>query len=278
MCAAATPGEPPPASTRRTELVKLIERSSPAIVTLNVIVPTNVPNVVRIAGGSGVVIHESGYVLTNAHVVGAGDGTVHFSDGRAFRYKVVAAMAYEDLAVIRVEGGGAFPSLPLGRSNDLMLGEPTLIIGSPGGLAQSVSTGIVSGLNRINATDFTLLRSLIQTTAAVNSGNSGGPLINSLGELIGVVSSKKNDAEGIGFAIAIDRVREVFGQMISAELRYGFLLGITVDALESNARVTGVAEGSPAAMAGVQRGDVVRKMDDHAIRHAIDFHLALVGR
>ena len=117
---------------------------------------------------------------------------------------------------------------------------------------------------------------LVQTNAAVNPGNSGGPLINALGEQVGVVTGKKNDAENIGFAIGIDRVREVFPRMLSAQERYGFWLGIEVDMLAVVAVVTAVAPGSPAAEAGVRPGDLVRAINNMEIRNGVDFHIALI--
>ena len=159
-----------------------------------------------------------------------------------------------------------------------MLGEPVLIIGNPGGLIHSVSTGIVSGLNRSTALGGVFLPRMVQTSAAVSGGNSGGPLINALGEQIGVVTSKKLDGENINFAITADRVREMFPALVSAELRYGFALGVEVDMYASSGKVKEVRGDSPAAKAGIEPGDVITQLAGKDIRHGIDFHLALIER
>ena len=159
-----------------------------------------------------------------------------------------------------------------------MLGEPVVVIGNPGGLVHSVSEGIVSGLNRSTAVAGTFLPGMVQTSAAVSGGNSGGPLINALGEQIGVITSKKLDGENINFAITADRVREVFPTLLSAELRYGFRLGLQVEMLKASVVVGDVSEGSPAEKAGVEPGDWIEAVDGREVGHGVDFHLALVGK
>jgi membrane-associated protease RseP (regulator of RpoE activity) len=119
---------------------------------------------------------------------------------------------------------------------------------------------------------------MIQTSAAVSGGNSGGPLINAVGDQIGIVTSKKLDGENISFAIAVDRVREVFPVLLSAELRYGFQLGIEVDMYTAEAEVTSVTKGSPAEKAGIEGGDVIQSLNTKPVRSGIDFHLGLIGR
>jgi membrane-associated protease RseP (regulator of RpoE activity) len=119
---------------------------------------------------------------------------------------------------------------------------------------------------------------MIQTSAAVSGGNSGGPLINAVGDQIGIVTSKKLDGENINFAIAVDRVREMFPVLLSAELRYGFRLGIEVDMYTAEAEVTSVTKGSPAAKAGIELGDVIQSLNTKLVRSGIDFHLGLIGR
>ena len=166
----------------------------------------------------------------------------------------------------------------MGRSHDLLLGEPAIAIGSPAGLVSTASEGIVSGLKRSTSTEQAFLPTMIQTSAAISGGSSGGPLINALGELIGVVTSRKADAENIGFAIAIDRVREILPALLAAEQRYGFQLGLTVDMLGASAKVVSVAPDSPAAAAGIEPGDIVQRIDDMEIRDGVGFQVALVER
>ncbi len=168
--------------------------------------------------------------------------------------------------------------MPLGRSHDLLLGEPVIAIGSPAGLVSTVSEGVVSGLRRSTSTEQAFLPTMIQTSAAISGGSSGGPLINALGELIGVITSRKADAENIGFAIAIDRLREVLPAMLAAEQRFGFQLGLTVDMLGPAAKVLAVLPDSPAAAAGIEPGDVIQRIDEATIADGVAFHLALVDR
>jgi S1-C subfamily serine protease len=237
------------------------------------------PGKFAFGAGSGTVVHPSGYILTNNHVVQSADnGEVAFYEGKAYRYRVVAQFPPEDLALLKIDAAEPLVPLPMGRSDDLMLGEPVLVIGTPGGLAHTISTGIVSALQRSTATQDTFLPWVIQTTAATSGGSSGGPVINALGQQIGVVASRRIDAENVNFAIAADRVREMFPRMIAAEQRYGFLLGMEVDMLDEKAKVRVVTAGHPAAEAGVRVGDVVCGMGEAAVRHGLDFHIGLIDK
>ncbi|MBI4613562.1 MAG: trypsin-like peptidase domain-containing protein [Planctomycetes bacterium] len=268
-----------PDPRRRTTTVELVEKCLPSVVDLVTYTPTDKPGVFAMGVGAGAIIHEAGYILTNDHVVGASAaGDARLSDGTSYRYRVVVRFAGEDLALLKIDAGRLLPPLPLGRSHDLMLGEPVLIIGNPHGLGHSVSTGIVSGLNRATATTTSFLPWLVQTSAEVNPGNSGGPLINALGEQIGVVVSKKQEADNIGFAISADRARLMLPRILAAEERHGFRLGLEVDTFAPRAVVTGVTAGSPAERAGVRPGDVVTRAGGLAVRQGLDFHLALVDR
>lgn len=267
------------ARARYTPTVKLVEDSLPAVASIQTFQESGTPGVLNVGVGSASVIHGAGYLLTNDHVVShAAQGQVLLPGKPPLPFRNIAGMSSEDLAVIKVEAGEALQSLPLGRSDDLMLGEPVLTIGNPGGLVHSVSTGIVSGLNRSTAIAGAFLPWMIQTSAAVSGGNSGGPLINALGQQIGVVTSKKMDGENINFAIAVDRVREVFPRMLAAELRYGFRLGVEVDMYSLRAGVTAVTDESPGDKAGMVKGDVIVGIDGAPVRNGFDFHLALVER
>jgi S1-C subfamily serine protease len=267
------------ASPRVTPTVKLVQRCAPAVVSLRSIRPVGDDGGAVLDIGSGSVIHSAGWILTNLHVVrDSVRGEAVFYDGSVLPFDVVAGFAPEDLAILRVRAAKPLPALPIGRSDDLLLGEPVLVIGNPGGLAHTVTTGIVSGLGRVAATPGGLLAGAIQTNAAINGGNSGGPMINALGQQIGVINSKQNGADSIGFAIPIDRVRRELPRVISAEERFGFRLGIETDALAREAIVNAVKSGSPAEAAGVRKGDVIRRLGEVAVRSGIDFHLALIGR
>ena len=266
-------------SPRYTPTVKLIAECLPSVVNIRTFLPPPKEGVVQVTAGSGAVIHQAGYILTNDHVVkNAIRGEVALDENRVYQYRVIARFPHEDLALIKIDADSSLRPLSLGRSHDLMLGEPVLVIGNPNGLAHSASTGIVSGLKRATTTQDAFLSSVIQTSAAVNGGNSGGPLINALGQQIGVITSKQNDAENINFAIAVDRIREVFGQMIAAEQRYGFALGLDIDMLAAEAKVTAVAADSPAARAGLKPDDIIVGVDQLPIRHGVDLQIALVDR
>lgn len=266
-------------SPRRTEMVRIIERSMTSVVAIRSFTPHQNPGVFYIHSGSGSVLHESGYILTNEHVVmNAVRGEVFLNDNRVVPYRIIARFRHEDMALLKIDVPEKLKPLELGRSHDLMLGEPVLIIGSPGGLVKSVSTGIVSGLNRAATTEHTFLPWMIQTSAASSGGNSGGPLINAIGKQIGMVTSEKKELEAVNFAIAIDRVREILPQMLAGEQRFGFWHGIQIDNLADSAKITSVAPKSPAAKADLQPGDIIRAMDQLDVRQGLDFHLALVEK
>ncbi|MDP6207498.1 MAG: trypsin-like peptidase domain-containing protein, partial [Roseibacillus sp.] len=277
-------GERSPAETgkplaRYTPAVRLVEQSLPSVASIQTVQGQEAPGVFTMGIGSASVIHGDGYLLTNEHVLKRMHQGQALLPGRPqLPFRIIARMSSEDLALIKVEAGEPLRPIPIGRSDDLMLGEPVLIIGNPGGLTHSVSTGVVSGLRRSTAVGGIFLPRMVQTSAAVSGGNSGGPLINALGEQIGVVTSKKLDGENINFAITADRVREMFPALLSAELRSGFALGVEVDMYAPLGRVTEVRKDSPAARAGIGSGDVIVQLDGKDIGHGFDFHLALVDR
>lgn len=279
QAAAAEPRQVPEDSPRVTDNVRLIRQCIPAVVAIKAYRKSAKEGVFDVGEGSGSVVHENGYILTNAHVVqGAVRGEAALHNGKWRAYRVIAQFNNEDLAIIKIDADEPLSVMPLGRSDDLMLGEPTVTIGSPAGLVHTVSTGVVSGLGRATNTEHAYLPSMIQTSAAISGGSSGGPLINALGEQIGVITSRKTDAENIGFAIAVDRIREVLPKIIAAEERYGFWLGLEVDTLSSGAIVTKVYDGSPAATIGVKLGDVLTKLDKTELRTGVDVCLALLER
>jgi len=279
VCCRGFAADPSPDdSPRRTATVRLVEGCLPSVAAIRCFQLT-APGVHTVGWGSGSVIHPAGYVLTNDHVLGqAPVGDAMLPGLAPLPFRIVARLPHEDMALIKIDAGRPLKRMPLGRSHDLMLGEPTIAIGNPDGIAHTVSTGIVSGLDRTVATPHSFLPHLVQTDAAVSGGSSGGPLINALGQQIGMVSGKRQGAENINFAIVVDHVRTMFPRMLAVEDRYGFHLGIDVDMLAPSARVAGVAAGSPAALAGVQVNDVVRQVADQEIEHGVDFLIALVDR
>jgi S1-C subfamily serine protease len=219
--------------------------------------------------GSGFIWDGSGHIVTNRHVVAGASGgaRVRLSDGRDVEATVVGVSAAHDLAVLRVNLATMPPPLPIGSSGDLRVGQSTFAIGNPFGLDWTLTTGIVSALDRSLPTEDgrNLIEHLIQTDAAINPGNSGGPLLDSAGRLIGVntvIYSPSGASAGVGFAIPVDTVNRVVPQLIASGRYVRPALGIEVDEglnelISKRLGVTGVAilratPGSPADAAGLQ--------------------------
>ncbi|MBW2121055.1 MAG: trypsin-like peptidase domain-containing protein, partial [Deltaproteobacteria bacterium] len=160
--------------------------------------------------GSGVIIRPDGTILTNEHVILRAERIkVTLLDGREFEGRLVGSDPESDLAVIRIAGRGPFPTIAMGTSRDLMIGETVIAIGNPFGLSHTVTAGVVSSLHRSFRSGDRVYRDFIQTDASINPGNSGGPLLNIMGELIGINTAIYRGAQGIGFAIPVDRVKRI---------------------------------------------------------------------
>jgi S1-C subfamily serine protease len=226
--------------------------------------------------GSGFFISPDGYLLTNSHVVhGATALRVFLADGRKLPADLIGEDPHTDLAVLRVSGD-EISYLSLGDSAALRLGQIAIAIGSPMGFQQTVTAGIVSGLGRsLRAASGRLIDNIIQTDAALNPGNSGGPLVNTRGEVIGVNTAIIRPAQGICFAIAGDTARRVAGLLIKDGRIRRSLIGVsgqTVPLLRklvlhyripvsTGVLVAGVEEGSPAAVARLEPGDIIVALD-----------------
>jgi putative serine protease PepD len=262
--------------------------------------------------GSGIVLSADGLILTNNHVVaaaakpggppapsappappgpsGAPGGpppktTVTFSDGRTAPFTVVGADPTSDIAVIRVQGIPNLTPISMGSSTDLRVGQPVVAIGSPLGLSGTVTTGIISALNRPVSTtgesgNQNTVLDAIQTDAAINPGNSGGALVNMSGQLVGVNSAiatlgaDSPDAQsgsiGLGFAIPVDQAKRIADELISTGKATHASLGVQVtsDKAAPGAKVVDVVPNGAAAAAGVPKGVVVTKVDDRPINNA----------
>ena len=216
------------------------------------------------AQGSGLVYNANGDIATNQHVVsGASSISVRFWNGKTYDATLVGTDRSTDLAVIKVSAPDSelYP-LSLGDSSKLMVGDGVVAIGSPFGLEETVTSGIISALHRsINAPNNFTIPDSIQTDAAINHGNSGGPLLNGEARVIGVNAQIRSDSggnEGVGFAIPSNTVRSVVSQLISTGKAEHPYLGVSLDSASSTARIAGVRKDTPAARAGLKTGDVVK--------------------
>ncbi|MDH3254222.1 MAG: trypsin-like peptidase domain-containing protein, partial [Acidobacteriota bacterium] len=236
------------------------------------------------SGGSGFVISSDGLVVTNNHVIdGADEILVHIGD-RSYAAEVTGADEPTDLALLQLETKDEFAYLVLGDSQALRVGEWVMAIGSPQGLVGTVTVGVVSAKQRrINISPETSsFENFIQTDAAINFGNSGGPLMNLRGEVIGINTAINYGSENIGFAVPVNILKNILPQLKQeGRVRRGYL-GIGVEdldreaaeafALESmdGAMVTQVQPGRPADKAGLEIGDIILKVDDHTVRNTRD--------
>ena len=236
--------------------------------------------------GSGVVISDEGYILTNNHLVGgATEVKVTCTDGREFEAEVVGADPQSDVAVIKVDAD-QLPAIILGSSENLRLGETVLAIGYPFGIGQTVTKGIISAQGRsLRLVDY---EDFIQTDAAINPGNSGGALINEKGELIGIntaIASRTGGSHGIGFAIPIDFARSIMNQLIENGRVVRGWVGVAPDEItgdmveffelesKEGVLITTVVPESPAEKAKMKRGDVIVEFDGNEITNVNQFRM-----
>jgi S1-C subfamily serine protease len=249
--------------------------------------------------GSGFLWDAEGHVVTNFHVVRAGTlFTVRFQDGTATRAEFVGAAPDYDLAVLRVKGSpGKLEPIPLGTSADLRVGQRTFAIGYPFGLEQTLTTGVIGGLDRdIQSQSDLAIHGVIQTDAAINPGNSGGPLLDSAGRMIGVntaIASATGANTGVGFAVPVDTVNRIVPRILNegSITRAGLGISLAQDFLATERGLEGavvgrVASGGPADRAGIQGmsesdsgepelGDVIVGVEGEPIRREADLYQAL---
>jgi putative serine protease PepD len=233
------------------------------------------------AQGSGWVYNSSGNIVTNEHVVdGASSISVRFWNGKTYSASVVGTDKSTDLAVIKVDAPSSeLHPLSVGNSADLQVGNGVVAIGSPFGLEETVTSGIVSALHRaIEAPNNFTINDSVQTDAAINHGNSGGPLLNAQGQVVGVNAQIRSDSggnEGVGFAIPSNTVRSIATQLISTGKAVHAYLGVAIDATASTARIASVKAATPAAQAGLKAGDVVTAVDGTSIASGDDLTRAI---
>jgi len=243
--------------------------------------------------GSGVIVTADGYILTNHHVIDSAEAIeIHLDDGRDLNAEVVGSDSRTDIAVLKVDATG-LPFVTFGNSDNVLVGDIVLAVGSPFGLSlrQTVTMGIVGGTGRgsLGIEDY---EDFIQTDAAINPGNSGGALVNTKGELIGIntaILSRSGGNQGIGFAVPVNMAHRVMTQLIeNGRVSRGYI-GVNIqDATKELAEQFGVPQGrgalvsnvspdSPAANAGLRKGDVITAVDGQAVTDARDLSLHIAG-
>ena len=241
--------------------------------------------------GSGVIIDgKRGLILTNAHVIEqVGIITVVLRDEREFEAQIVGADPDSDLAVLRISSKKRLPAIEMGDSDDIMIGETVIAIGNPFGFSNTVTTGVVSAINRSIRAEDRVYQDFIQTDASINPGNSGGPLLNINGQLIGINTAIYAKAQGIGFAIPINKARRIISDLI----QYGEVIqpwvGIHIQEVDARLSqylnlpgnggilVKAVEADSPAVRAGIQEGDIILSVGRQDIRSPQDYHMAMKG-
>ena len=290
---AFVPGSATPRSAVKFSAPLSVEQVAAKVLASVVTLQVNVGGGIEL--GSGIVLTPDGLIMTNYHVVAPvhpepcepASTVVTFHDGRSAAFSVVAADPKSDVAVVRAQGITGLVPISFGHSGGLHVGQPVVAVGSPLGLEDTVTIGVISALHRPVSTVADAGNQLaafdaIQTDAALNPGSSGGALVDMNGELIGMnsaiarlVSAAGSDtiqsgSIGIGFAIPVDNAARIAGELIATgKATHGWLgLQATNEMNGRGARITGVTEGSPAAVAGVPTGALVTKVDDHMIGNA----------
>jgi serine protease Do len=281
---------PAPSQARTTTTVRAIQRVVPATVNIHSEKRARTSDGLTPAGkkvngmGTGIIIDERGYIVTNYHVVQDVDSLqVTLHDNTTYPARVVSFDSREDLAVIKISAPRPLPVMPFGTSSDLMLGEDVLAIGNAFGYPHTVTRGIISALGRdVEVNDEQSYRNLIQIDAAINPGNSGGPLINNDGEVIGINVAIRAGAQKIGFAIPIDDARRTIARLLDIQRLNNNYHGLAaLDVKQGRERklvVNGVVPNSPAAQAGLRPGDVVVRAAGQEIIDAADLERALLNR
>jgi putative serine protease PepD len=248
--------------------------------------------------GSGIILTADGMILTNSHVVAnvahnppPSGAVVKFHDGRSTPFTVVATDPRDDVAVVRAQGVSGLTPIGLGTSDDLRVGQQVVAVGSPLGLGDTVTSGVISGLNRPVLTvtdDHVAAYDAIQTDAALNPGNSGGALVDMNGRLVGMNSAAParlgavvvQGSIGIGFAIPVDNAKRIAGELIATGGASHASLGARLSDEDNSdgARITAVTDGGPAAAAGVPDGALVTKFAGQAIENSAALFAAVQSR
>ena len=268
------------------------EKVSPAVVKIDVQHPTRTGRLAPGGSGSGFIFTPDGFIITNSHVAhGAGRLEVTLTDGRTYDARFIGDDPDTDLAVIRIHAPDLVP-VTLGTSATLRVGQVAIAIGNPYGFQCTVTAGIISALGRsFRSQSGRLTGDIIQTDAALNPGNSGGPLVNSRGEVVGVNTAVILPAQGICFAVPVDTAKFVVGYLMrDGKIRRAYIgvAGQNIDLhrrlirfhqlpTESAVLVISVEQNSPAAAAGLEEGDAIVAFDGNAVATIDDLHRALTA-
>jgi serine protease Do len=275
ICATAAAQDVP----RTNATVKAVQKAKPSVVAIRVGGSPSSKGAV----GTGVIIDERGYIVTNRHVIGSSDEIiVRFADGsEEVTAEIKVADSSTDLAILKVNVNKKLPALVLAPCNDLEVGEDVIAIGHPYGYSFTVSKGIVSALGRkIDLPNGVALTGMIQTSAQINPGNSGGPLLNINGEFIGIVTAMRDGAHGIAFAINTDSIKQLLAKKLPALKVAGVSHGMKVQEKviastgdRQRVIVAGLTDSS--ALAGLQNGDVIQSVANLKVKNSFDIERAL---
>jgi S1-C subfamily serine protease len=268
-------------------VVQVVEQVGPAVISITSETRPSFRNPQQIAAGSGVLITPDGYAVTNDHVVSFGRSlTITLSDGRRYPAAVIGKDPATDLAVIRTDA----PDLPyasFGISSRLKAGQVAIAIGNPFGFQSTVSTGVISALGRtLQSREGRLIEDIIQHTAPLNPGNSGGPLVDSHGRIVGINTAIVSSAQGIGFAIPSDTAEWVIPQLIARGKVHRGYLGIAAQnrpldtrivrrwnlSVRTAVEIVSLEAGKPAQRAGLLEGDLIVQCDDLPVTSMTDLH------
>ncbi|MBO8137961.1 MAG: trypsin-like peptidase domain-containing protein [Desulfotomaculum sp.] len=283
-------------------IASIVEEASPAVVKIETVVVEEVNNPFlndpffreffgdslppqqreSMGLGSGFIISNDGYVLTNEHVIAGAREIYVWVKGKdkPIPAKVVGSDFALDLAVLKINAGNDLPTLKMGNSEDVKVGHWVIAIGSPYGLEDTVTVGVISAKERPVTVQGHHFKNLLQTDASINPGNSGGPLLNLKGEVVGINTAVNAEAQGIGFAIPTSTVKEVLNDLIEKGHVVRPWMGVQIQTVtpeiakylgikqEWGALIAGVVPGSPADKAGLQRGDVITGLDGKTIKNS----------
>ncbi|MEM9802871.1 MAG: trypsin-like peptidase domain-containing protein [Planctomycetota bacterium] len=272
------------------DVAELVESVSPAVLHVRTLTGGRS----RLSGGSGVLVDPSGLFLTNSHVVRGATGVeAELNDGRTLLADVVGDDPATDLALLRISSDDTLPSVALGDSNGVRVGDVVLAIGSPYGLASTVTLGIVSALGRtLKGAGGRTIDGVLQTDALLNPGNSGGPLVDADGRLVGINTAVHARGQGLCFAVPSNTARHVADQLQKHGRVLRGWLGLGAEEVAFPVPLAGkydlgaargvairsVAQGAPAAAAGLARGDIVVQLGEARIETVADLHRALDER